>query len=103
MEESGIDGLRLSECLDCTFEIDGIPERDGGCDQIESTGPMTLILKGSVSYLAQAIGEYGAGEGVAGFSFIKASRDATVQGRIFQQGEHVERPLHATDIAECKG
>lgn len=48
LEESGIDGLRLSECLDCTFAIDGIPERDGGCDQIESAGPMTLILKGSV-------------------------------------------------------
>lgn len=62
LEESGIDDLRLSECLDSTFEVDGIPERDGGCDQIEPAGTMALIFKGSVPYFAQAVEEDGAGE-----------------------------------------
>ena len=90
LEESGIDGLRLSKCLDSTFEVDGVPERDGCCDQVQSTGPMTVVFKGAVPYLAQAVEEDGAGEGIAGFSFIKDGGDATAQGGIFEPGERVE-------------
>ncbi len=62
LKERGIDNLSLSESLDCTFEVDGIPERDGCCDQVESAGPVTLVFEGAVSYLAQAVEEDGAGE-----------------------------------------
>ena len=47
LEKDGIDDLSLSECLDRTFEVDGIPEHDGCCDQVQSTGPMTLVFKGA--------------------------------------------------------
>jgi hypothetical protein len=62
LEQSGVDNLRLSKSFDSTFQIDGIPERDGGCDQIEPAGTMTLVLEGPISYLAQAVEEDGAGE-----------------------------------------
>ena len=32
---------------------------------------MPLILEGSVSHLAEAVKEYGTGQGVLGFSFVQ--------------------------------
>ena len=62
LEERGIDDLSFSESLDRTFEVDGIPERNGCCDQVESAGPMPLVFEGPVPYFAEAVEEDGAGE-----------------------------------------
>ncbi len=62
LEERGIDDLSLSDSLDRTSDIDGVPERDGCCDQVESAGPMPLVFEGPVPYFAEAVEEDGPGE-----------------------------------------
>ena len=99
-EECGLDDLSLSESLDRTFEVDGIPEHNGCCDQVKSAGPMTLVFEGAVPYLAQAVEEDGVGEGIAGFSFIEVGDNATAQGGIFHPGECRECSFHAAEFAE---
>jgi hypothetical protein len=51
----------LLKPADRTFQVDCVPEDDCGRYQVESAGAIPLILKGSVSHLAEAVKEYRAG------------------------------------------
>ncbi len=62
LEQSGIEGLNLSERFCGAFEIDRVPERDGGGDEIEPAGSVTLVLEGAVPDFAEPIEEDGAGQ-----------------------------------------
>jgi len=46
-----------AERRQCTFHIDSIPERDRRDDQVETAGPVSLILEGSVADLAKPVEE----------------------------------------------
>jgi hypothetical protein len=61
----------LLKQTDRTFQVDRFPEDDGGYYQVESTGAVALILEGSVSHLAEAVKEYGTGQGILDFSFVQ--------------------------------
>jgi hypothetical protein len=52
-----LDGPIGAERRQWTFHIDGIPERDRRDDQTEATGPVSLILEGSVAALAESVEE----------------------------------------------
>ncbi len=62
LEQSGIDVLSLAKRFCGAFEIDHIPERDGGGDEIKPAGPVTLVLEGTVADFAEPIGEDGASQ-----------------------------------------
>ena len=46
------------QSLDRLFQIDGIPQDDGGDHQIKATGAVTLIFKAAVAYFSQAVEEH---------------------------------------------
>lgn len=70
LEIGWIVGSRLCKRIHRTFQVHGVPERDGGDYQVEPACPVALVLKGSVSDLAETIEEDGAGERIPGLSFI---------------------------------
>ena len=63
--------LDLAEHGDGPLQIAGVPQDDGGDDQVEAGGAMLLVLVGPITNLAQAMNEHGAGEAVAGLAFVQ--------------------------------
>ncbi len=61
----------LAECGYSPFQVHGVPERDGGDDQVESAGTVALVLEATVAQVPLAVEEDGAGESVSGFAFVE--------------------------------
>ncbi|MBB6403362.1 hypothetical protein HNP00_000661 [Arthrobacter sp. AZCC_0090] len=38
-----------------SFKVDGVPQEDGGGDEVEAGSPVALVLEGAVAYLALAV------------------------------------------------
>ena len=60
----------LAQRGDGAFEINGVPEDDGGDDQVETARPIALVLEAAVAQVALPVEEDGAGERVPGFALI---------------------------------
>ena len=63
--------------VECTAEINGVPQREGGCDQGQAAGAMLLCLGGSVTQATQTMEADGAGSALQD-SPLLSSRSATV-------------------------
>ncbi|AXC16153.1 hypothetical protein ACPOL_6949 (plasmid) [Acidisarcina polymorpha] len=55
LEQGAIDLPRSCHLLGCAFQVHGIPESDGGHNQVQPAGAMPLILEGSIADLAHPI------------------------------------------------
>ncbi len=55
LEQGGIDSLGFPKQSEGAFQIDRVPQCDGGDHQVETAGTILLILEGTVSDLAQPI------------------------------------------------
>ena len=65
-----VNSPRFCQRLCGPFEIDRIPKRNCSNDEIEPTGAVALVFKGTVSDFPQAVEEaYGQFRGVACFIF----------------------------------
>ena len=78
-EQRVVDRTALPEGIHGSLEIDGIPERDGGDDEIQTAGAIPLVLIGAIPNFAETMEEYGPGECVACLSFVQAAGDAAPQ------------------------
>ncbi len=91
-EQFGVDSEAApSRSSDGPLDINGIPERDCGCDECEAAGPIALLLEAAIPDLSQAAEEDGSCESVASFAFVEASVNAppefyTLQPREDEQG-----------------
>jgi len=56
----------IPDRLDRPFQIDGVPQHDGGRHQSEAGGTIALVLKTAVAHLAEPVEEHGSGQSVAG-------------------------------------
>jgi hypothetical protein len=52
--------------------VNGVPQRDGGADEVEAAGLVHLVFVGAVAHLAEAVEEDRPGEGVAGLALVEA-------------------------------
>ena len=87
LEQGRIDSLGFPKQSEGAFQIDRVPQCDGGDHQVETAGAILLILEGTVSDLAQPIEKHSLGEGVSGFALVEARSDAASQGRILQPSQ----------------
>ena len=91
LEQGRIDGLGFPKQSDGAFQVERVPQRDGGDHQVKTAGAILLILERTVADLAQPIEKYSLGEGVPSFALIQASRDAAAQCWILQPGQREQR------------
>ena len=89
----GSDGLHGS------LQIDGVPEDDGGAQEVEATGSVALIFKGAIPDFAQSVKENGSGEGVSRFPFIESHMNAATQFGVLKPLQHKEGAFEASDFA----
>ena len=71
--------LRDRKGADCLFEIAGIPQDDGGYEQIEAGGAIGLVLEPPVAQLAELVEEERPSERVAGLTLVEPGLGATAQ------------------------
>jgi hypothetical protein len=62
LEVGQVERSRLGQLFCGAFEVNGIPERDRGDDQVKAAGPVALILEGSITDLPEAIEKRSASE-----------------------------------------
>lgn len=93
-------GRLCSQGVDGALQVDGIPQDDGSAEQIESTGPVTLIFKGSIAHFSQAMKENGSCQGVSCFSFIEADMNAPPQFGVLKPLQHEKRSFEPTEFAQ---
>ena len=79
-DEVLLDGFAsFPEHLQGSFQVDGVPQDDGGHHQVESAGPVVLILKAPIPHFSQAVEEHGAGQRATGFTLFHPSSHAAAQ------------------------
>lgn len=59
LKQVTVEGASFPKRFCGAFEVDGVPQRDGGGDKIEATGPVTLVFNGTVPDFAQPVKENG--------------------------------------------
>src|SRR3546814_18430626 len=73
------------------LEIAGVPQDDGGDEQIEAGGAIGLVFEPPVAQLAELVEEECAGERVAGLALVESGLGAAAQVEIAQPVEHEDR------------
>lgn len=71
LEQGRIELAGFGQHLGSTLEINGIPERYRGHNQVQPTGPVSLVLKRTITNFPEPVKEDGSGQCIASFSFIK--------------------------------
>ena len=61
--------------LDRPFQIDRVPQYDGGRHQVEAGGTVALVLKAAVAHLAEAVEKHGPGQRI-GLNLAKVPKTA---------------------------
>ena len=87
------DVLGLAHGFDGAGEVAGVPEDDGGDDQVEAGGAVLLVLEGPVADFTQPVNEDRPGKAVSGFAFVEFLAGLTAKFRVLQPVEGEQRPL----------
>jgi hypothetical protein len=66
------------------FDIDGVPEDNGGNNQVEAVGAVILVIDCPVPDLAEPVQEYGALESVAGLPDVQHGKISPPQRRVVE-------------------
>jgi len=100
LQEIFINGFAvIPDRLNCPFQIDGVPEHDGGCHQIEAGGAIALVFKTAIAQLAEPIEEDGSSQRVAGLALVQSGLDAAPQLDVLQPIQGKEAPLDPAQLA----
>ncbi len=102
-EQLRVKGLSVpSQGLGRPLYVHRVPERDGGRDEREAAGPITLLLEAAVPDLTEAAEEDGSGEGVARLTFVEAGVNAAAQFDALQPGKDEQCPFDPAQLAESE-
>ncbi len=85
---------------DGAFQIHGVPENDGGDNQVQAAGAISLVLETAVAEVALAVEEDGTRESVSGFAFVEAYLDTPAELGVFHPLQHEKRAFYSPDFAE---
>ena len=64
------------------FQVDRVPQHDGGHHPIEAAGAIALVLEAAVADFAQPVHEHGAGQRVPGLALVQAGLRAAPQSGV---------------------
>src|SRR3546814_19973660 len=82
------------------FELAGVPQDDGGDEQVEAGGAIGLVLEPPITQFAELVGEERACERVAGLALVAARLGTTAQINVAQPVEHDDRAVAAGTSTE---
>src|SRR3546814_8405720 len=100
--------MRISDgssdvCSSDLFEIASVPQDDGGDEQVEAGGAISLVFELPITQFAELVKEERAGERVAGFALVEARLGAPAQVDVAQPVEHEDRAFEAAKLAQREG
>jgi hypothetical protein len=87
---------------DGLFEVAGVPQDDGGYEQVEAGGAIGLVLEPAVAQFAELVEEQRAGERVARLSLVESGLGAPAQVDVAQPVEHENRAFDPPDLTQCQ-
>ena len=87
----------------CALQVDCVPQHDSRRHQVESTGPIALLLETAVADFAQPVEEHRPGQRVARFALVQPGMHATTQFDALQPVQDEQRALDAAQLAQCHG
>ena len=70
------------------FEINRIPQSDGRDKQIQTAGPVALVLEGAVPDFPEPVEAYSSRQGIVGFSLVESSCHPPSKGRVSEPLQH---------------
>jgi hypothetical protein len=73
---------------------------DGGDNQVQAAGAISLVLETAVAEVALAVEENGTRESVSVFPFVEAYLDTPADLGVFHPLQHKKRALDAADFAK---
>jgi hypothetical protein len=59
--------VRFADRLDGPVQIHGVPQDNGGDNQIEAAGSVSLVFEAAVADFTESIQKDGSGQGILGF------------------------------------
>lgn len=65
LQEAVVDWPLLAQCRHRAFQLNRVPQRNGGHDQIRAAGAIALIFIGMTADLAQPVEEHGTRQAVS--------------------------------------
>ena len=71
-----------SQRVDDFFEIDSVPQNDGGDYEVEAPGAVALIFVGAVADFAEPMETDGPGQSVVRLALVEAGGDASTQSGV---------------------
>jgi hypothetical protein len=87
LEVIGIERARFRHHLCGAFEVDRIPECDGGDFQIQPARPVPLVFERAIAYFSEPVEEDRSRQRISSLTFIKACSHAPTQGWVFKPCE----------------
>src|SRR3546814_5983244 len=79
--------------------IAGVPQDDGGDEQVEAGGAIGLVLEPPITQFAELVEEERACERVAGLALVEARLGTPAQINVAQPVEHEDRAFEAAQLA----
>ncbi len=89
--------------FDCAGEIAGVPEDDGGDDQVEAEGTVLLVLERPVTDFTEAVDEDRPRQTVAGFAFVEFLAGLAPKFKVLQPVEGKQRSVQPAEFPERRG
>jgi len=100
----GGDGLpAFSQGRHGMFEVNGIPEYDGGDYEVQAAGPVPLVLVRPVAQLPQPMEKHGLRQGIAGLPLVEPDMDPPSQLDPAHVLEQEQRRFQPTELTQRNG
>ena len=90
VSRSGFNPL-LSQMVQGALQVDGVPQDDGGNQQIEAARPIALVFVGTVPDFPESVEEHGPSQRVLLLDLVEPDLAATAQFGVMQPVEREER------------
>ena len=102
VSRSGFNPL-LSQVVHGALQVDGVPQDDGGDQQIETTCSIALILIGTIADFPESVEEHGPSQSVMLLALVEPDMAATAQLGVMQPVEREERALELPKFTQRMG
>ncbi len=95
--------LSFAHGFDGAGEVAGVPEDDGGDDQIEAGGAVLLVLECPVTDFTETVDKDRSRQAVAGFAFVEFLAGLAPKFEILQPIEGEQCPLQPAEFSQRRG
>ena len=93
------DVLHLAQSGDRAVQIEGVPQDDGGDEEVEAGSAMLLVFEGAVADFAETMQEDGARQAVARLALVEFTARIAAQLRVFDPIERIQGALQSAQLA----